>query len=64
MISAGEFHSCSFVNYFTKSLCHTSNELAAAAVGTTSFGGVTYSTKARNITGLLVPGSAGVNHGH
>ncbi|KIM78948.1 hypothetical protein PILCRDRAFT_581023 [Piloderma croceum F 1598] len=39
------------------------NELVAAAVGTTSFGGVTYSTMARNITGLLAPGSAGVNHG-
>jgi len=39
------------------------NELVAAAVGTTGFGGVTYSTTARNITGLLAPGSAGVNHG-
>ncbi|KZV71215.1 hypothetical protein PENSPDRAFT_578227 [Peniophora sp. CONT] len=37
--------------------------LVAAAVGTTSFGGVTYSTTAQNITGLLAPGSAGVNHG-
>ncbi|VDC05252.1 unnamed protein product [Peniophora sp. CBMAI 1063] len=37
--------------------------LVAAAIGTTSFGGVTYSTTAQNITGLLTPGSAGVNHG-
>ncbi|KAJ4001930.1 hypothetical protein F5050DRAFT_1559717 [Lentinula boryana] len=39
------------------------DELSAAAIGTTSFGGVTYSTAAQNLTGLLPPGSAGVNHG-
>ncbi|TFK53859.1 hypothetical protein OE88DRAFT_1710972 [Heliocybe sulcata] len=38
------------------------NLLVEAAVGTTSYGGVTYSTTAENITGLLAPGSDGVNH--
>ncbi|KAI0743788.1 hypothetical protein C8Q80DRAFT_1237160 [Daedaleopsis nitida] len=38
------------------------NEVVAAAVGTTSFGGVTYSTTARNVTGLMAAGSQGVNH--
>lgn len=33
--------------------------LATSAAGTTTFGGVTYLTIARNITGLLAPGSAG-----
>ncbi|KAJ7209525.1 hypothetical protein GGX14DRAFT_630547 [Mycena pura] len=33
--------------------------LSAAAIGTTSFNGVTYSTTGQNITGLLSPGSAG-----
>ena len=39
------------------------NELVAAAMGTTSFGGITYSTTAENITGLMAAGSDGVNHG-
>ena len=39
------------------------NELVAAATGTTSYGGVTYSTVAQNITGLMPAGSAGVNPG-
>jgi hypothetical protein len=39
------------------------NLLVSNAIGITSFGGVTYSTTAENITGLLAPGSAGVNHG-
>ncbi|KAJ3826314.1 hypothetical protein F5880DRAFT_1476451 [Lentinula raphanica] len=38
------------------------DQLSAAAEGTTSFGGVTYSTEATNLTGLLPAGSAGVNH--
>ncbi|KAJ4496167.1 hypothetical protein C8J55DRAFT_545450 [Lentinula edodes] len=38
------------------------DELSAAAIGTTSFDGVTYSTTGINLTGLLAPGSAGVNH--
>ncbi|KAJ3731512.1 hypothetical protein DFJ43DRAFT_416170 [Lentinula guzmanii] len=38
------------------------DELSAAAIGTTSFGGVTYSTTATNLTDLLAAGSAGVNH--
>ncbi|KAJ3893800.1 hypothetical protein GG344DRAFT_74615 [Lentinula edodes] len=39
------------------------DELSAAAIGTTSFDGVTYSTTGINLTGLLAPGSDGVNHG-
>ncbi|OCH93117.1 hypothetical protein OBBRIDRAFT_885759 [Obba rivulosa] len=37
--------------------------LSSAAIGTTSFDGVTYSTTAENITGLMPAGSTGVNHG-
>jgi hypothetical protein len=33
--------------------------LVSNAAGITSFGGVTYSTTAENITGLLAPGSVG-----
>ncbi|KAF8529885.1 hypothetical protein JB92DRAFT_2825755 [Gautieria morchelliformis] len=39
------------------------DELVSAATGTTSFGGVTYSTTAEAVTGLLEAGSAGINHG-
>jgi hypothetical protein len=39
------------------------NMVATAASGRTSFDGVNYSTTAKNITGLLAPGSEGVNHG-
>ncbi|KAI0330131.1 hypothetical protein GY45DRAFT_1251395 [Cubamyces sp. BRFM 1775] len=39
------------------------NELVESAIGTTSFDGVTYSTTAQNVTGLLPVGSNGVNHG-
>ncbi|KAF7980776.1 hypothetical protein HWV62_36833 [Athelia sp. TMB] len=39
------------------------NELVASATGSTSYGGVKYSTVAQNVTGLLAAGSAGVNHG-
>ncbi|CDO76722.1 hypothetical protein BN946_scf184796.g16 [Trametes cinnabarina] len=39
------------------------DQLVAGAVGITSFDGVTYSTTAQNVTGLLPVGSAGVNHG-
>ncbi|KAF8126328.1 hypothetical protein EV363DRAFT_1174448 [Boletus edulis] len=38
------------------------DELVSWAVGQTSYGDVSYSTTAQNITGLLAPGSAGVNH--
>jgi len=39
------------------------DELVATAIaGQTTFGGVTYSSVAENITGLLEPGSAGINH--
>jgi len=39
------------------------DSLVGNATGTTSFGGVRYSTTAENIIGLLAPGSEGVNHG-
>ncbi|KAF9562780.1 hypothetical protein CPC08DRAFT_706486 [Agrocybe pediades] len=39
------------------------DELVTNAVGTTSFGGVTYSTISQTITGLLPAGSDGINHG-
>ncbi|KAA1471724.1 hypothetical protein DENSPDRAFT_837784 [Dentipellis sp. KUC8613] len=37
--------------------------LVSAAIGSTNFGGVSYSTTAENITGLIAAGSTGVNHG-
>lgn len=37
--------------------------LVAAAVGLTSFDDIIYSTTSRSVTGLLSPGSKGVNHG-
>ena len=40
-----------------------SDKLVAAAVGMTSYNGVNYQTVAETITGLLPPGSAGINHG-
>jgi len=36
--------------------------IVAAALGKTSFKGVSYMTTVKNITGLLAPGSTGVNH--
>ncbi|KAG6335523.1 hypothetical protein ID866_3553 [Astraeus odoratus] len=39
------------------------NNLVAAALGETSFNGIIYMTTAVNVTGLLPPGSQGVNHG-
>jgi len=41
----------------------SSNKLVTAAVGVRSNDGVIYTTTAENITGLLAPGSNGVNHG-
>ncbi|KZT67755.1 hypothetical protein DAEQUDRAFT_712981 [Daedalea quercina L-15889] len=38
------------------------DDLVSWALGTTSYGGVTYSTTAENITGLLSAGSSGINH--
>ncbi|KZP11616.1 hypothetical protein FIBSPDRAFT_756470 [Athelia psychrophila] len=38
------------------------NSLAQAATGSTSNNGVSYSTTATNVTGLLAAGTAGVNH--
>jgi len=39
------------------------DSLVASAIGTTSYGGVTYSIVAEDIMSLLAPGSQGVNHG-
>jgi hypothetical protein len=39
------------------------DELVNSAQGTTSFNGVTYTTTVEDITGLLLPGSDGINHG-
>jgi hypothetical protein len=39
------------------------DSLVAAAVGSTSFNGVTYKTTSEQITGLLPAGSQGINHG-
>jgi hypothetical protein len=41
-----------------------SDELVSTATsGTVSFGGISYTATSQNITGLLPPGSTGVNHG-
>lgn len=37
--------------------------LVSGAIGQKSYGGVTYSITARNISGLIAAGSTGVNHG-
>lgn len=42
---------------------HSSDQLVNDAKGTRSFGGVTNDTTVKDITGLLAPGSEGVNHG-
>ncbi|KAH7908420.1 hypothetical protein BJ138DRAFT_1091291 [Hygrophoropsis aurantiaca] len=39
------------------------DSLVTWATGQTSYGGLSYTTTAQNITGLLAPGSNGVNHG-
>ncbi|KAM6502362.1 hypothetical protein JOM56_002339 [Amanita muscaria] len=39
------------------------NALVANANGRRSFGGVNYQTVTQNLTGLLAPGSQGINHG-
>ncbi|KAF8629248.1 hypothetical protein AX17_005827 [Amanita inopinata Kibby_2008] len=39
------------------------NNLVASATGITTYNGVTYGTVAQNLTGLLMPGSQGINHG-
>jgi len=39
------------------------NALASNANGKKSHGGITYQTTVQNLTGLLAPGSQGVNHG-
>jgi hypothetical protein len=43
----------------------SSDELVSTATtpGGVSYGGISYATTAQDITGLLPPGSAGVNHG-
>ena len=37
--------------------------LVQGALGTKNFGGVTYSTTAETLTGVMVSGTTGVNHG-
>ncbi|KAL1743056.1 hypothetical protein HDZ31DRAFT_83691 [Schizophyllum fasciatum] len=39
------------------------DKLVSAAVGETDYDGVSYSTKAENVTGLLPTGADGINHG-
>ncbi|OJA14495.1 hypothetical protein AZE42_04451 [Rhizopogon vesiculosus] len=39
------------------------NSLVAAAVGKSHYGGIKYTTIAKNITGLLAPGDDRINHG-
>lgn len=39
------------------------DSLVANAIGVQSYGGVSYYTDAQNVTGLLAPGSEGINHG-
>jgi len=39
------------------------DRLALSAIGMTSFGGVSYKTSAKNLTGLLAAGANNVNHG-
>ncbi|THU91428.1 hypothetical protein K435DRAFT_780735 [Dendrothele bispora CBS 962.96] len=39
------------------------DNLVSMAVGTKSFGGVTYQTTSQTVSGLLPVGSAGINHG-
>ena len=40
-----------------------SDAIASAAIGKTSYKGVTYFTRVRDVMGLLEPGVKGVNHG-
>lgn len=44
------------------SLCDDRDALVKAAVGTTSFDGVTYSTTSETLNGVMVSGTNGVNH--
>lgn len=40
-----------------------SDSFVKAALGTTSFGGVSYTTTAETLEGVMVDGTTGVNHG-
>jgi hypothetical protein len=40
-----------------------SDDFVKGAVGLKKFQGIKYNTVARNITGLIPPGSTGINHG-
>jgi len=40
-----------------------SENLVKSAVGLTEYAGVKYRTDVKNITGLMSPGSKGINHG-
>ena len=41
----------------------TSDDLVSGAVGKKSYGGVTYSTTSKLLSGVMVDGTTGVNHG-
>lgn len=53
------FRLCRWTRLLILRLILSRNALVSNAIGFTSFGGVTYSTTAENITGLLALGSAG-----
>ena len=63
MTLAGTLHvlGCLHRSGLTESACR--GALVVGAVGRHSYGGVSYYTQVQNITGLLAPGSEGVNHG-
>lgn len=60
--SGGEYPQYRYEFAFKGSTFH-SDRLVAAAVGDSSFGGVSYSTTAENITGLLPPGASQIDDG-
>ena len=62
--SGGEYYlTITSAEFIYMSNLYTSDDLVSAAAGTTSFDGVSYTTVAENLTGLLAAGSTGVNHG-
>ena len=63
IILAGEYTpaSCTRSDGGTASRC--SDRFASDALGVKTYQGVTFNTVAENLTGLLPPGSTGVNHG-
>ena len=64
IISGGEYYlTITAAEFIYMRILYISDDLVSAAAGTTSFDGVSYTTVAENLTGLLAPGSTGVNHG-